>query len=342
MSAADLHTASTSRLEEVAALTAELAALSRAGLPLEVGLSAGGLRRLQGRIAERLRHGASLETALAAEGNALPPAFRAVVAAGLRSGRLAEAVETVGRSATMLAELRRRLAVASIYPAVIVSFACLIAAVILPRTLSILDRTIADFTKSPPPWHPVVRWLDAAGPWLLLVPPALVLLLVWTGGLSGLTMRLPGLHLALRSYRLSVFAELAAGLLDHGTPLDEALTLAADGSGDRRLRAEAAEAAALARSGAPPAKIVAAFRSMPRFARWLIDAAAEQGQLSPGLRQAADWSARRAAYRADLFRMTAPVVVTLAVGGTTVAAMAALTFGPTVELLKRAASEVSP
>src|SRR5690554_816023 len=79
-------------LDELAALNDEIVALVRAGLPLEVGLAGAGgdlggrLGRVSAALAERLQQGEDLASALAAEGDAIPPLYQAVVAAGLRSG----------------------------------------------------------------------------------------------------------------------------------------------------------------------------------------------------------------------------------------------------------------
>src|SRR5689334_20098249 len=81
-------------LAHLIALNDEIAALARAGLPLESGLRAvgrdiaGGLGAAMTGLAARMDRGASLAEALAAEGGTFPPIYRAVVEAGLRAGRL--------------------------------------------------------------------------------------------------------------------------------------------------------------------------------------------------------------------------------------------------------------
>lgn len=343
MASADLARTGTSRLEEFAALNDELAGLVRAGLPLELGLGAGRRHALADRITERLRQGRSLEEALKAEGDSLPPAYGAVVEAGMRSGRLAEAVETVSRTARAMVSLRRRLSLAAVYPATLVVVAFVFAVLILPRMLLPIVGMASDAGETPPRLAITALWLLRENPtyWQLWVPAAALLVLWLSGGLTTASMRLPGLKTAMRSYRLSAFADLAAGLLDHGVPLDQAVTLAAAASGDRALARDAAVVAERLRAGQPAAEALAAFESAPRFGRWMMTAGANAGTLPATLRQIADWSSRRAAARADWFSLVAPLVVTLLVGGGAVAAFAAASFGPVIDLLYRLTRDIS-
>ena len=83
-------------LDELIALNEEIAALVRAGVPLERGLVGTGrdLRGRLGRVAEAVgrrmeAEGCSLAEAVAAEGRSLPELYGAVVAAGIAPGRVA-------------------------------------------------------------------------------------------------------------------------------------------------------------------------------------------------------------------------------------------------------------
>src|SRR5580700_6763977 len=81
-------------LDQLLALNEEIAALVRAGVPLDRGLLEAGrdVRGRLGRIAavlgQRLGRGESLVDALDAERQSIPPLYRAVVEAGMRAGRL--------------------------------------------------------------------------------------------------------------------------------------------------------------------------------------------------------------------------------------------------------------
>ena len=92
-------------LEELIALTDEMAALVRAGIPLEEGLThvARDLARRPGRIAQmlatRMQGGESLLHVVSTSPDVFPPTYRAVVEAGLRCGRLPAALEGLASTA---------------------------------------------------------------------------------------------------------------------------------------------------------------------------------------------------------------------------------------------------
>ncbi|MDQ3333511.1 MAG: type II secretion system F family protein [Planctomycetota bacterium] len=342
MTSADLARTETSRLEEFIALNHELAALVRSGLPLELGLGAGGQRHLSGRITERLRSGRSLEDALKEEGDSLPPVYRAVVEAGLRSGRLAEAVETISRAAGAMVRLRRRLAIATVYPAILIVVTFVLAATVLPRLLMIVAAIDGEHGERSGIVQTLLMLLrDNPTDWLFWLPVLIVFLLWLSGGLTALALRLPGLNALLRPYRIAAFADLAAGLLEHGVAFDDALTLAADASGDRVLARDARLVAERLRAGQPAGEALPAFVALPRFARWMLSAGATQGTLISTLRHIADWANRKGAARADWYSFFAPAVLTVFLGGAAVAAFAAISFGPVISLIYKLAAEVS-
>ena len=75
-------------IDELGALNEEIAALARAGVPLERGLLragsdlSGSLKKITQALGSRLSRGESLPRALEAEKAAIPPLYRAVVEAG--------------------------------------------------------------------------------------------------------------------------------------------------------------------------------------------------------------------------------------------------------------------
>src|SRR5689334_183430 len=77
----------------------QVAGLASSGQPLPSGLRAlgeelprGHLRRMLESVARRVEAGESLEQAMTAEGPSFPAPLRGLVAAGVRSGKLAEAL----------------------------------------------------------------------------------------------------------------------------------------------------------------------------------------------------------------------------------------------------------
>src|SRR5260370_18562460 len=112
-------------LDELVALNDEMLALVRAGVPLEQGLAdvrhdvRGNLGRISGILAERMTRGETLPHILATSPEQFPPLYRAIVQAGIRSGRLPAALEETSASIRRLAALRRLVMLAMIYPLMI-------------------------------------------------------------------------------------------------------------------------------------------------------------------------------------------------------------------------------
>src|SRR5262245_18907603 len=108
---AALSSAGSVSLEQFVALNDEIVALTRAGVPLELGLrelgadARGNLAALSSSLATRMNAGASLVEALEAAGPRLPAVYRAVVQAGTRAGRLSVALEAVSGFTRELIEL---------------------------------------------------------------------------------------------------------------------------------------------------------------------------------------------------------------------------------------------
>ena len=75
-------------------------------------------------LADRLRSGENLEEILQRDETVYPPVWRSVVLAGLRSGHLPAALEGLSQTVRRASDVRRSIAVALIYPFVVVAIAC--------------------------------------------------------------------------------------------------------------------------------------------------------------------------------------------------------------------------
>ena len=115
--------------DQLIALCDEMAALARAGVPLEKGLVAlaedlpGRLGKITGDVGRRLELGESLDEVLGSPKLAIPPAFKAALVAGLRSGRLAVALEGVATTLRRSNKLRQLTRASLIYPLFVVALA---------------------------------------------------------------------------------------------------------------------------------------------------------------------------------------------------------------------------
>lgn len=332
------------------ALNDEIAALVRAGLPLDRGLlGAGGdfrgrLGSVTLALARRLEGGASLDDALAAEGDRVPPVYRAVVQAGLRSGRLATALEHLADVARRQMELRGLLGLAMIYPLIVV---CLAYGLLVGFLVLLLPRLSASFSVFQLPGSWGLSALDAVGKTAAVWwPVGPVLLLIglffwWRSGRAsafpigrGSWMRwLPGVGRVVEWTAWSGFADLLALLVGHGVPMAQSLRLAGGASGDPRLARSAEVLAGQVEAGA--VRYDDRLKGFPPMLAWLLLGPGVGGSLEGPLRQAADGYRRRAILQADLVRVFVPIVATVAVGLLTCLLYVVVLFVPLTTLLEQ-------
>src|SRR5436190_23863687 len=88
--------------EDLVTLNEEIAAMSRAGLPLDQGLTAlardmgmGRLQQVTRQLGDDLHSGLTLPQALEKQAGRVPPYYAALLAAGIRSGRLSDVLATL-------------------------------------------------------------------------------------------------------------------------------------------------------------------------------------------------------------------------------------------------------
>ena len=335
-------------LDELIALNAEIAALARAGIPLERGL--GSLRGGSGgvlieRLRQRLEQGASLPDVFAAESHQIPRAYHAVIEAGLRTGRLPEALETITGYAEMLVDLRRRLRLALIYPAIVVAVAYLLLWMFLTRLAGPIGETYRMFGLREHAWVSLLAWFEQTAIWWLVIPPAaaLILAIAWfsagmgphggTGVSSAGMAWFPGIGRVVRHFRRSAFAEMLAMLTDRNVPLPTALRLSGEATGDRRIAAEAGRLAADVEAGRTLRESVGGSQVFPPFMRWMMGAGEQQQALPAALRQLGEIYRRRGIRQSDWLRFLLPIGLTVFVGGGVVLCYALLLFLPLTALL---------
>ena len=328
-------------------------------MPLAQGLAdvgedvGGNVGRISAKIAERLARGEPLSQIFAAAPEQFPPMYRAIVEAGIRSGRLAAALEEMSASVRRLVALRRLVVMAMIYP-LLVFFLCY--GLFLLFVLKIAPTLLLAAPLADPPaavhfiagirrgivwWGPILPTLvlTAAVVWLYRSRRALVL---HAGGDASLFGWVPSFRRLLGESRAAAFADIVALLVENRVPLAEAVVLAAESGGDepmivaaRQLSAEisagivaggggssadnAASGGLNRVAGGDSGRIVKRARAappIPPLCRWMIAAGSNRPGLAKALREAADTYRRRAVRRADWLRLYLPMLLTIGIGGT--------------------------
>lgn len=339
-------------LDDFIALSDEIAALARSGVPLDRGLSALG-EEMPGRLglsaamlAERTARGQPLDEAVMDPAVGLPPAYRAVIRAGVRAGRLPAAMEAIASSARRMAESSRAAVVAVGYPLLVVAVAWWMAAMFC----QVLAPHLAEsFQKLDVPGVAFFNGLTELGHWAWLwgvagpVALALLFLLWWTacrraammhvGWSDRMLLGLPWMGSMLRSSRAATFLEILALLIENQTPLDEALSLAAAAAGDRRILHFAGQMAAMHEGGKVQMGTVPFAASPFPMMTWMMLSARRDGSLMPAIKRTAAAYHRRARRQADMLRTMMPVALLVSVGGSAAAAYALALFWPYTAML---------
>ncbi len=347
---------STVTLEQLISLNDEMAALVRAGVPLEQGLLelSRDLPGRAGRIAEvlgrRMSAGESLPQILARESDQFPPIWRAVVEAGLRSGELSAALESMSTTARRMAEMRKLIGAALIYPLMVLALAYAVFVFQVTRLIPVMSRTYADLTGDTDALLTALTWIgDTAIWWASLMPIAIVLLVgawwyrssrvIWSrrqragtrwsrGWLRGASVRQ-----TLCNGRMAAFAEVLSLLVKQRVPLQEAIVLAADASGDGSIRHASREIADRLQRGEVIVRRENLPAPFPPLLGWMLVTGGRQPELGEALRRTAAAYRERAERSARWAAIYLPIVLTVILGGTATLIQGLVTFLPFSRLL---------
>lgn len=338
--------------DQLVALSDQLQALVRCGVPLEPSLVhlasdlSGEDRTLVAELAEDSQSGQSLEHWLESKSSELPAVFRAIVRAGIRAGRLDAALQGFVSTIRRAADLRRAVGMALLYPLVVVVLISLLASAILQRSAQqyqSLQQSGAIEDDSPV--TRLIPILQFVGDWVWVIAPlALIVALVWWLQTRRAALLQPGRYVRwmgwlprvgqmLRSGRLSTFSDVLGLLIQNDVPLDEALTLAADASGDQATRTEAKALRHQIQQGGRLAFERRQNTAISPLIRWLLSSSTDRDQLASALHSHAQAERRHAEYLSQWLRVQAPVILTLALGGTATFLYALSVLGPWYSLL---------
>jgi general secretion pathway protein F len=340
-------------LEQLTALSDEISALARAGVPLDRGLRElsrdmpGRLGKLAGEISQRLEAGSSLEQVVGDLGSALPPAYRCVIEAGVRAGRLPMAMEGISQTARRIGELRNSIYMSLLYPLMVLLVTWGLGVFVLMKIGPVLSRTLVEFDVAGP-WivdlyDTAARHATWAGP---LIPLAFAVWLVWAWYRCGLLAEGRELHPLLafgavgmlarlqRASRLSSLADLLSLLIANHVPLPDTVELASAAVGSARLARGGKELAEQLRRGEVIEKAPAGF---PPVLAWTLAGGQSQSRLVRTLSRAAEVYRDEVGRRSQWLMIYVPLFATIGICGSLVCLYALLTLGPWIALMRRIA-----
>jgi type IV pilus assembly protein PilC len=272
---------------DIGQISSHIAGLVEAQLPLESGLAAIAdecpslrMRRTLRAIVGDMSAGSNLEAALAARG--APSELTVRVRAGARSGNTGQILEHYVINVQGITDLRMSIGAAMLYPLVLVVLFGLLGALlalwIVPQFAGIFSGFDLDLPMMSKMLIVVSEFFVAYGAHValgtLVFAAVVVLLLRYAAGkviFRRLVCQIPLFGPILRWTALSRFSQLLSLLVENGVPLDEALVLAGDASGDSEIQEDCRRMRAGVTSGET---LESAARKLDRFPASFVQALA--------------------------------------------------------------------
>jgi type II secretory pathway component PulF len=308
----------------------------------------GRLGRIATALSQRLSRGESLSEALQGEGQAIPPLYRAVVEAGVRSGQLPIALEGLARYVRGYSEARAAIGLALWYPLIVLSLAYVLFVALVglavPRFVGAFD-SLELAVPAPLRW---MSWLGEYLPYWWPVGPVVLVVLIFAWIRTGAAARFgerswnwlrlfPWMKSILANYETANYSELLGLLLKHKVPYASALVLAAESTGNARLTAGASQLAAAMGRGE---SMAAALGSIDRgtflpMMRWVLATGEQQGSLVTALSNLADVYRKRAHYQAEKLAVFLPTILMIAIGASATLFYCLALFVPLANMLRQ-------
>ena len=285
----------------------ELATLLKAGMPLVQSLdllrkrvASPVFRGVLQDVHERVRAGTALSDAFAAHGALIPNVYTASLLAGERSGSLDTVLRRFVEYSKIIANVKRKTLSALIYPAILITLAFVLVAIIVFSVVPAFTDFYASFGADLPIITQIIVRIST-----VLREQLLLVLLIGGAAVAGFMfwIRQPGQkarfdHLILRvpvagevakKFSTSQMARTLATLLGGGLPLVNALDIAARSIGNRYVAAQLEIVTARVREGQSFAAALEARRIFPDVAVKMTEVGESTGALQDMLNTAADF-----------------------------------------------------
>lgn len=290
---------------DLALITRQLATLVRSALPVEEALRVAAqqnekprLRNMLMGVRGRVLEGHTLAHALGGFPHIFPPLFRATVAAGEQSGYLDVVLERLADYTESHQQLRQKLGLALIYPAILTVVAL---AIVIGLLTYVVPQVVQVFENIGQKLPLLTRALIALSDFLRAHGLLLALALVAGGVMFKLTLRqpaaryrfhqlllkLPLVGRLIRGVNAARFARTFSILTASSVPVLEGLRISAGVIGNLPMRKAVEEAAVRVREGASLNKSLEQTRLFPPMLINLIASGEASGNLGDMLERAA-------------------------------------------------------
>ncbi len=271
--------------------------LVSAGLPITQALSflqdRGGDRVMEDAVSTLrtgVENGLPLDKAAAARPDVFDRLFQASLGAGLRAGRMAEALERLERFLTLRAALSRKIRNAMAYPLFLLALLIVVLAILMLFVLPRFAELYSEFgAELPPATRVLIIGVEWAPIWVsTLIALTLITPFLWRRIMQSRNARrwrdrriqaIPMVGRIASDIQVIQFCNVTGMLLRAGTPLHEALTFAADSAENEVTRDALLSAAADVRSGRALSDGLAKTAFLPPIAQSMIRAGEASGAL---------------------------------------------------------------
>ncbi len=312
---------------ELVLFTRQLATLA-AATPLEEALRTigsqserRGVRRTVLAVHALLLEGFRLSDAMARQGKAFPPLYRAMVAAGESSGALPTILERLAGLLEAERDVRGKLLTMLAYPAALATTA---VAVIIALMMFVVPKVVEQFDSMGRtlPWltRAVIGVSDALADWGLAMLGILVLAAIAARVLlarphlrlraDAAMLRIPVLGRLLRDIHAARMARTLAIMVGSGLPLLEGLQITAPTIRNRALRAATDLMATAIREGGSLSGAMRRARVFPPTLVYMTTSGENSGRLAPMLERAADYLEREfSTFASVLMSLLEPAII---------------------------------
>jgi type IV pilus assembly protein PilC len=284
----------------------QFSTLIKAGLPILKALdllaeraAVPRLRPILQDVRQRVRDGALLSEALAAQGS-FPAVYVTVVAAGERSGNLTGVIDQYIAYLRVSTGFRSALLTALIYPAILVVTVIVVLSYLLTYAMPQFSKLYQDLGVPLPRITQLM--LDMAGPlrnyFLVFVVLSVFVaagIFLWTRSLAGalaidrLKPKVPLVGDIWLKAQIAQFLRTLATLLAGGTPLVSGLKTSSAAIGSRLIATSVSQAAEKVREGKTLSESLAETRLIPPLALEMIEVGEASGALSAMLTSVAEF-----------------------------------------------------
>ena len=327
----------------------ELATLLKAGMPLVQSLDllrkrveSPVFRAVLADVYERVRAGAALSDAFAAHPDLFPRVYMASLLAGERSGSLDSVLRRYVEYAKIIATVKRKTVSALVYPAILVTLALVLVAIIVLKVVPAFSDFYESFGAQLPLATQLILRLsntlrEQFVPIVVVLVAAVVAFVVWVkrpgqqARFDSMLLKLPILGPIAAKFGTSQMARTLATLLGGGLPLVNAIDIASQSIGNRYLAAQLDIVSNHVREGQSFASALEAQHSFPDVAVKMAEVGESTGALQDMLNTVADFYDEEISTNMERF-VTLVEPVLLVVMGIVVAGLLLALYMPLFQL----------